>query len=351
MIRITQFEAMREIDFDGKDPRIELKRMRIQAKNKVDRQIYTQLSDGSVPSFNEFQAIKKQLTDKQSTALTLSEQRREDIKQYHELESMATEKNSARINKLQKDLPSFKQQNSIFMTPDGHKVDSLENLPPSQNFVITTDGKPADLPYDVTMKSVAELKRLGFSEEMSMDFKPNKRTGMMQPNISAAERHKMLSSIGIEQPPEDWDEDDPAYFKDIIRDKMDSNPSEEKILQKKLLRQKQIDDRRIGIVFEALTNGVELKGNKLYYQLLDNYPHFQKTFTHKKKKVKEAKRLRAPVSKSAKVIDTEVVDQSKFAYYENLLAEYEALETRLNTEMDNMPEDVFTERDREEIIR
>ena len=55
---------------------------------------------------------------------------------------------------------------------------------------------------------------------------------------------------------------------------MDSNPSEEKIFQKKLQRQKQIDDQKIGIVFEALSKGVELKGNKLYYQLLDNYPHF-----------------------------------------------------------------------------
>ena len=108
LIRVTQFEAMRKIDFDGKDPRVELKRMRIQAKNKVERQIYTQLSDGSVPSFNQFQAIKKELTDKQQTPLTIEEQRKEDIKQYYELESMATEQNAARINKLQNDLPSFR---------------------------------------------------------------------------------------------------------------------------------------------------------------------------------------------------------------------------------------------------
>ena len=57
----------------------------------------------------------------------------------------------------------------------------------------------------------------------------------------------------------------------------------------------------------------------MYYQLLDNYPNFQKTFAHKKKKVKEAKRLRAPLSKESKVIDTEVVDQSKYEYYDNLL--------------------------------
>ena len=45
-------------------------------------------------------------------------------------------------------------------------------------------------------------------------------------------------------------------------------------LNRKLLKQKAIDDRRIAVVFEALTEGVELKGDKLYYDMLETYPHF-----------------------------------------------------------------------------
>jgi len=55
---------------------------------------------------------------------------------------------------------------------------------PAQNFVLSTDGKPASIPVDIVNKSVAELKQLGFSEVMSLDFKPNKRTGKLEPNVS-----------------------------------------------------------------------------------------------------------------------------------------------------------------------
>ena len=65
---------MRKEDFGGKDPRVELKRMRIETQNKIDRKIYTQLSDGSVPSFEQFAAIKNKLTANQSTPLTKLEE-------------------------------------------------------------------------------------------------------------------------------------------------------------------------------------------------------------------------------------------------------------------------------------
>jgi len=48
------------------------------------------------------------------------------------------------------------------------------------------------------MKSVAELKKLGFSEVMSMDFKPNKRSGKMETNISATDKQKMIDSLGMD---------------------------------------------------------------------------------------------------------------------------------------------------------
>lgn len=74
------------------------------------------------------------------------------------------------------------------MSPDGSKLQDGEEMVPSHNFVLTPDGKPAQLPIDIVDKSVAELKKLGFSEVMSLDFKPNKRTGKLEPNVSASER-------------------------------------------------------------------------------------------------------------------------------------------------------------------
>lgn len=41
LIRITQYEEMKRVDFDGKDPRVELKREKIALENKNERQVYT----------------------------------------------------------------------------------------------------------------------------------------------------------------------------------------------------------------------------------------------------------------------------------------------------------------------
>ena len=50
---------------------------------------------------------------------------------------------------------------------------------PSHNFVLSTDGKPVDMPFDIANKSVKELKELGFTEVSSLEYKPNKRTGQL----------------------------------------------------------------------------------------------------------------------------------------------------------------------------
>ena len=39
-------------------------------------------------------------------------------------------------------------------------------------------------------------------------------------------------------------------------------------------KQSQIDSMKIAIVYEALTKGVELEGNDLYYTMLEEYPYF-----------------------------------------------------------------------------
>lgn len=70
---------------------------------------------------------------------------------------------------------------------------------PAQNFVLSTDGKPSQLPIDIANKSVAELKELGFSEVTSLDFKPNKRTGRFEPIVSPEDRQRMMQSLEIGQ--------------------------------------------------------------------------------------------------------------------------------------------------------
>lgn len=45
---------MKKIDFDGKDPRAALKLEEISMQTQAELKIYTQMSDGSVPSFEQF---------------------------------------------------------------------------------------------------------------------------------------------------------------------------------------------------------------------------------------------------------------------------------------------------------
>ena len=69
---------------------------------------------------------------------------------------------------------------------------------------------------------------------------------------------------------------DPDYFNDFLNDSIDEAPAKKEnvALVRKLKAQKQIDDRKIALVYEALQNGIELVGNQLYYEMLDTYPSF-----------------------------------------------------------------------------
>ena len=57
---------------------------------------------------------------------------------------------------------------------------------------------------------------------------------MLEPNLTAEERQHLNKAIEMDQPPSDFDEDDPQYFKDIIRDRSDSNATQEAALNRKL---------------------------------------------------------------------------------------------------------------------
>jgi len=93
----------------------------------------------------------------------------------------------------------------------------------------------------------------------------------MEPNLKAEDIQRMKSALELDG----IDENDPNYYHDNLRDNFDDAPdADKKKLKQRLMVQKQIDDKRIAIVYEALSNGIELKGNSLYYGMLETYPHF-----------------------------------------------------------------------------
>ena len=62
-------------------------------------------------------------------------------------------------------------------------------------------------------------------------------------------------------------------------------------LPKRLQMQKRIDDAKAALVAEALTKGVELEGNALYYEVLDYYPYYQKVLRTRKQAISRLRQL------------------------------------------------------------
>lgn len=106
LIRLTQYETMKKYIFDGEDPKKSLKRLEIQANTQVETNVFKQLSDGSVPSFEKFASTKKAIQKINSgggvnTPLKEKTKREETLAQYQKLNAMITERNFDRVRKLQ----------------------------------------------------------------------------------------------------------------------------------------------------------------------------------------------------------------------------------------------------------
>ena len=91
----------------GEDPRRIWKREMISAENQEERQIYTQLSDGQVPSFEEFKSVKAEIQRANQARLPhsplgLVEKQDETVEQYLRLEAIARQfpHTRDRVNKL-----------------------------------------------------------------------------------------------------------------------------------------------------------------------------------------------------------------------------------------------------------
>lgn len=61
-------------------------------------------------------------------------------------------------------------------------------------------------------------------------------------------------------------------------------------------------------MYEALQNGIELVGNKLYYDMLDTYPSFEQKLKKRKSVLKAPKKILGTASSA--VVDTSLVDKS-----------------------------------------
>ena len=75
-----------------------------------------------------------------------------------------------------------------------------DDLHASKNIVINTEGSTENPPFDmhdIQMKSVSQLKEMGFTEVTRLDFKQNKRTGKMEPNVSPEEKQKMMEALDL----------------------------------------------------------------------------------------------------------------------------------------------------------
>ena len=61
LIKLTQYETIKQHWFGGEDPRLEFKREKIMAETMNETKVYKQLSDGSVPSFEKFKSVKDKI--------------------------------------------------------------------------------------------------------------------------------------------------------------------------------------------------------------------------------------------------------------------------------------------------
>ena len=60
IVKMTSYDQMKHAL--SEDPRRAYKRLKIQTDNEQGRQIFTQLQDGSVPSFEDYKSIKDKIT-------------------------------------------------------------------------------------------------------------------------------------------------------------------------------------------------------------------------------------------------------------------------------------------------
>ena len=88
------------------------------------------------------------------------------------------------------------------------------------------------------MKSVAELKEMGFTEVMKIDFKQNKKSGKLEPAVSPKDRQKIMQQLDLHSKEV---EDPEKFYQDYLPDPLDEEFEDQSELKARLKEQKRID--------------------------------------------------------------------------------------------------------------
>ena len=104
LIKATIYKMFKEDVYGGQEPRLAQKIEKIQQVTMQETGVYTQLSDGSVPSFEKFKAIKQKIQNSNNNSkmspLTRQEKQQQTIDQYMKLEQMVNDLTRDRVRVL-----------------------------------------------------------------------------------------------------------------------------------------------------------------------------------------------------------------------------------------------------------
>ncbi len=207
---------------------------------------------------------------------------------------------------------------------------------------------------------------MGFKDIASFNLKHDPISGGARPYMPPEERQRIMSLTKEMQ--EDMKDKD-SHF-DTMGDIYDENESldnpkndSERILFAKIKKQKEIDDKRINLVYKALEKGIPLADDELYIELLEMYPYYQRVLQEKQDRINKIKKQREEGMTSRtkykfeekirgksnlSFIDVETVEEKPDKdqeYFERIIKDYEEELKEIQLMSSSIDEDVIKEED------
>jgi len=291
------------------------------------------------------------------------------MKQYLQLEQLAQDypKARERITNLQKNLKvsqfMHSPNESLVMNQKG-EVASLEEVDANKSVVYSLDG--SDLPFDIKNKTIKDLREMGFKDVVSFNVKHDPISGGARPYMPPEEKQRIMNLTKEMQA----DMNDPDFHFDTMGDDYDEDESldhpkneRDRVTFAKIKKQKEIDDKRINLVYKALERGIPLPDDDLYVEMLQIYPYYQRVLAENQERINKIKRVREEGRKpgarykfeerikgrsNLNTIDVETVEVKPDAdqeYYDKILRDYEAELKEIQTLSEAIEEDVIKEED------
>lgn len=231
---------------------------------------------------------------------------------------------------------------------------------------------------DIKNKTIDELRSMGFKDMVSFEMKHDPINGDSRPVLPPEEKQR-LQRLSEEM---QQDLNDPDFHLDTLGDQgideeqsLDNPRTEtDRQLFRRIKKQKYIDDQRIQLVYKALEKGIPLQDDHLYREMLAMYPYYQNILAEKQAQIAKIKRMKELHAKTGKrtqykfeqqikgkanlnFIDVETVDQEQepaqekdFAYYDQLLTQYEQDLKEIQTMSETIEDDVIDSKDAEQDV-